>query len=64
MRTMRVLVQRLGAFLSKKQWERDLAAELQSNLELHTEDNLRAGIESRRSAAGRGAEVNHMRSVQ
>jgi putative ABC transport system permease protein len=53
MRTMRAFVKRLSAFFSKKQWERELAAELESNLELHAEDNRRAGMnpeEARRAA--------------
>src|SRR5260370_1587912 len=53
MRAMRAFVQRLSAFFSKKRWERELAAELESNLELHAEDNRRAGMhpeEARRAA--------------
>lgn len=54
MRMMRAFFKRLGAFLSKEKWERDLTAELQSNLELHIQDNLRAGMSldnARRAAA-------------
>src|SRR5689334_25203785 len=53
MRAMRAFVKRLGAFFSQKRWEGDLAAELESNLELHAEDNRRAGMnpeEARRAA--------------
>ena len=53
MRTLRAFFKRLGAFFSKKLWERELTAELESNLELHAEDNRRAGMnpeEARRAA--------------
>jgi len=53
MKKMRAFLRRLGAFLRKKSWERDLDAEMESNLQFHIEDNLRSGmnpIEARRQA--------------
>ena len=44
---------RLGALFNKKFGERDLSAEMESHLQLHIEDNLRAGMnaeEARRQA--------------
>src|ERR1700721_1210132 len=44
---------RLGEFFRKGQRERELAAEMESHLQLHIEDNLRAGMsagEARRQA--------------
>jgi predicted permease len=53
MRGIRAFLIRLGGFFRKQRWERDLAAELESNLQLHMEDNLRAGMnpeDARRAA--------------
>jgi putative ABC transport system permease protein len=53
MRRLRALCVRLAGFFRKKRDERELAAELESHLQLHIEDNLRAGMsaeEARRRA--------------
>jgi putative ABC transport system permease protein len=53
MRTLRAWWSRLGGFLSPHRGERDFADELQSHLDLHIDDNLRAGMtpeEARRHA--------------
>lgn len=53
MRAVRAFLLRLGAFFRRERWEADLDAELSSNLELHIEDNIRAGMspeEARRAA--------------
>src|SRR5438094_2384378 len=53
MRQLRALFFRLAALFRKAQRNRDLAAEMESHLQLHIEDNLRAGMthaEARRQA--------------
>jgi len=53
MSRLRVWLLRLGEFFRKGQRERELAAEMESHLQLHIEDNLRAGMsagEARRQA--------------
>ena len=53
MRTLRALFFRLGGLFGKEQRERELAAEMDSHLQMHVEDNLRAGMsaeEARRNA--------------
>jgi predicted permease len=53
MRTLRAFFLRLGGLFHKQRRERDLAEEIESCLQLHIEDNLRAGMnpqEARRSA--------------
>ena len=53
MRKVRAFLVRLGGFLRPGGWAEELDAELKSNLELHVEDNIRAGMspsEARRSA--------------
>src|SRR6266852_5423490 len=53
MRRLRALLVRLGGLFNKDRRERDLAAELESHLAMHIEDNLRAGVsatEARRRA--------------
>jgi len=50
---LRAFFLRLGGFANKREWESDIAAELESNLELHIADNLRAGMspdDARRAA--------------
>jgi predicted permease len=44
MSRLRVWLLRLGEFFRKGQRERELAAEMKSHLQLHIEDNLRAGM--------------------
>ncbi len=44
MRRVRGWVFRLGELFGKEQRERELAAEMESHLQMHIEDNLRAGI--------------------
>src|SRR5947209_11976766 len=53
MRQLRALFFRLAPLFRKAQRDRDLAAEMESHLQLHIEDNLRAGMspaEARRQA--------------
>jgi macrolide transport system ATP-binding/permease protein len=53
MRWLRALFVRFGGLFGKDPRERELAAELESHLLLHIEDNLRAGMnaeEARRQA--------------
>jgi putative ABC transport system permease protein len=53
MKWMRRWLLRLGEIFGKERRERDLAAEMESHLQLHVEDNLRAGMstaEARREA--------------
>ncbi|RPJ61440.1 MAG: ABC transporter permease [Acidobacteria bacterium] len=53
MRALRAVFIRLGGLFNKKCQERELAEELESHLQLHIEDNLRAGLspeEARREA--------------
>ncbi len=42
MRKIRAWLLRFGGFLRKERRERDLAAEMDSHLQMHIEDNLRA----------------------
>jgi putative ABC transport system permease protein len=44
MRRLRAWLLRLGEFFRNGQRERELAAELESHLQMHVEDNLRAGM--------------------
>ena len=44
MRRLRALLLRLGAVFGKQRQESELSAEMESHLQLHTEDNLRAGM--------------------
>jgi len=53
MKSLRAWFLRLGGLFGRERRERDLAAELESHLQLHIEDNLRAGMgeeEARRQA--------------
>ena len=53
MRTMRAWMLRCGSLFGKHRRDHDLAAELESHLQMHIEDNLRAGMnpeEARRRA--------------
>ena len=53
MRTLRAWWSRVAGFVSPARGERDFADELQSHLDLHTDDNIRAGMtpdEARRRA--------------
>ena len=53
MRRLRVWILRFVGMFGKEQRERELAAEIESHLQLHIEDNLRAGmsaVEARRQA--------------
>jgi predicted permease len=54
MRKLRAFFSRLGGLVPSRRRERDLAAELESHLQLHIDDNLRAGMneaEARRQAS-------------
>jgi predicted permease len=44
MRRLKVFLARLSGFLNQKRSEREMAAEIESHLELHIDDNLRAGM--------------------
>jgi predicted permease len=44
MRTLRAFLIRLGGLFRKERSERELAAEIESHLRMHIEDNLRAGM--------------------
>ena len=44
MRRLRAWFSRLSALLGKEARERELSAEMESHLQLHIEDNLRAGM--------------------
>src|SRR5258708_5350852 len=53
MRYLRVLVRRLPGLFGKDRRDRELAEEIESNLQMHIADNLRAGMsagEARRQA--------------
>src|SRR5690349_354005 len=53
MRSLRALFLRLGGFVRKQEWERDMSAELESNLQLHIADYERTGMrpeDARRAA--------------
>jgi macrolide transport system ATP-binding/permease protein len=53
MRPLRAWVQRVAGILSGSRRERELAEELESHLQLHIDDNIRAGMpppEARRQA--------------
>jgi hypothetical protein len=53
MRRLQVWLSRLGELFGKQRRERELSAEMESHLQLHIEDNLRAGMspaEARREA--------------
>jgi macrolide transport system ATP-binding/permease protein len=53
MRNVRAWISRLGGLFGKNRWERDLADEVRSHLELHIEENIRRGMtreEARRQA--------------
>jgi macrolide transport system ATP-binding/permease protein len=47
MRRLRALLFRLGGIFGRQRQERDLATELESHLQMHIEDNLRAGMNAR-----------------
>jgi predicted permease len=56
MRTLRVWWSRIAGFLRPGAGEQDFAAELESHIQLHTDDNIRAGMtpaEARRQALAR-----------
>jgi putative ABC transport system permease protein len=44
MKQLRAWLLRLGGYLHRNRQEKDLAAEMESHLQLHIEDNLRAGM--------------------
>ena len=53
MRRLRAVLWRLGSLFRKGRHEQELAEELESHLQMHIEDNLRAGLspqEARRRA--------------
>ena len=53
MRPLRAWLLRLGGSMTRARDERDMAAELESHLQLHADDNMRAGMapdEARRRA--------------
>lgn len=53
MRALRALLSRLGGLFQKERRDREFSAEMESHLQMHIEDNLRAGMsaaEARRNA--------------
>lgn len=44
MRSLRVFALRVAGFFAKSRRDREFAAELDSHLQMHTEDNLRSGM--------------------
>src|ERR1700684_2294259 len=53
MSALRAWILRLGGFFGRERRDRDLADELESHVQMHIEDNLRAGLtasEARRQA--------------
>jgi hypothetical protein len=56
MRQLRAWLLRLKGVFLKSERERDLAAEIDSHLQMHIDDNLRAGM-SPQEAAGGGHET-------
>src|SRR5215467_12842685 len=53
MKTLRAWFHRLGGMFNQKRREREFAAEMESNLEMHVADNVRSGMspgEARRQA--------------
>jgi predicted permease len=53
MKTLRALLMRLGGMFGRRKREQEFAAEMESNLQMHIEDNVRAGMgreEARRQA--------------
>jgi predicted permease len=53
MKTLRAMLMRLGGMFGQRKREREFAAEMESNLQMHIEDNVRAGMsreEARRQA--------------
>jgi hypothetical protein len=53
MRRLRVWLVRLAGLFDRERQERELAAELESHIQMHTDDNVRAGLspqEARRQA--------------
>ena len=59
MRRLRAWLLRLGELFGRNRRERELAAEMDSHLQMHIDDNLRAGMsreEARRQALARWAQ--------
>ena len=66
MKTLRAWFLRLGAMLGRRQREREFAAEMESNLAMQIEDNVRAGMdpgEARRQALLRFGGANSARDT-
>ena len=64
MKSMRALFLRLAAIFGKRRHEEEFAAEMESNLQMHIEDNMRAGMspdEARRQALLRFGGANTAR---
>jgi hypothetical protein len=65
MRTLRVWLVRIAGILQRTRRERELAAEIESHLQLHIDDNLRAGMspdEARRAALVRFGAVEAVKA--
>ena len=54
MKWLRGFLFRLGGLFRRERRERELAPEMESHLQMHIEDNLRSGVESRAASAERG----------
>ena len=64
MKNLRAWFLRMGSMLGRRQREREFAAEMESNLQMHIEDNVRAGMsgdEARRQALLRFGGANSAR---
>ena len=49
MRALRAWLLRLGGVFGKTQSEREMAEEIESNLQMHIEDNLRGGMSAQQA---------------
>jgi macrolide transport system ATP-binding/permease protein len=66
MRRLRALFIRLAALFGKDRQEREVAAELEAHLQMHIEDNLRAGMsnaEARRQATTKLGGVEQTKEI-
>lgn len=61
MRSVRAFLFQLAGFFNKERRERDLAAEMEAHIQLHTEDNMRLGMTAEEA---RGAAVLRLGGVE
>ena len=62
MRSVRVWFARLGELVFKQRRDVELAAEMESHLQMHIEDSIRAGIAAGGSTAASGDRVRRDRA--